>query len=69
MQEPYKQTSYFASPVTIAAGVGMFVSAVAGLSAAFWKATWYTKLLSTKLHSHIRNGLESGCDSQPQHHN
>jgi hypothetical protein len=39
MQEPQEQHSYFAGPITIAAGVGVFVSACAGYSAAVWKAT------------------------------
>jgi hypothetical protein len=39
MQEPQKQHCYFAGPITIAAGVGMFVSACGGHSAAVWKAT------------------------------
>jgi hypothetical protein len=41
MQEPYKQTSYFASPITIAAGVGMFVSAALGIQQPFEKPPRY----------------------------
>lgn len=36
MQEPKKEASYFASPITMAAGVGRFVGAALGTSAAFW---------------------------------
>jgi hypothetical protein len=36
MQEPQEKASYFASPITMAAGVGSFVSAALGISAAVW---------------------------------